>query len=210
MSTDSDRLERDDRREVRRQARAARQQIDTSRLRATRARRMALLGIPLLIVVAILAYAVFSSAKSSVDQRVGQEAPLEVAQHVPEGSPLEYKNSPPSSGVHYGVTRPLAVYSEEVNPGYWVHNLEHGGIAILYNCPEGCPDLVKKLNDEYRSFPNSKYGSVKLIVTPYSKLETRLAIVSWGWVDAMEEFDKDRMINFYRAHVDHGPEDLAM
>ncbi len=208
MSASRDREAREDRRERRRQARTARQVVDTKRLRATRLRRMTFLGVPMLIAVAILGYAIFSSAKSSVDQRVGQEAPLEVAQHVPEGTPLEYKNSPPSSGVHYPVTRPWGVYSEVVSPGYWVHNLEHGGVAILYNCPEACPDLVNQLNDAYKSFPNSKYGNVKLIITPYTKMDSKLAIVSWGWVDKMEQFDKDRMVNFYKAHVDHGPEDL--
>ena len=204
-----DRETREYRRELRRQARAERQTVESRLLRASRLRRIVYLGIPLAIIVAVLAYAIGSSLKATVDERVGQEMPLEAASHVPEGTSLQYKNSPPSSGTHYAATRPWRLYEEPVNPGNWIHNLEHGGIVILYNCPEECPDLVDQLRKAYNDFPPSSFGNIKLLITPYTAMDSKLAIVAWGWMDQMEEFDKDRLIKFYRGHVDRGPEAVA-
>ncbi len=209
MTVSRDRESREDRREQRRQARTERQSVESKRLRAARLRRMVYLGIPIAIVAAILAYAIMSSVKGSVDERVGQQMPLEAAAHVADGTGLEYKNSPPSSGLHYSSTRPWRVYEEPVSPGNLVHNLEHGGIVILYNCSEGCPDIVNQLRQAYKDFPPSSFGNIKLLVTPYTAMDSKLAIVSWGWMDTMEEFDKDRLIKFYQAHIDRGPEKVA-
>ena len=35
-----------------------------------------------------------------------------------------------------------------LEPGIWLHNLEHGGAAILYSCPDNsCPEVVQQLSD---------------------------------------------------------------
>jgi len=100
------------------------------------------------------------------------------------------------------------VYDEPIPEEVWVHNLEHGGIVILYHCPTPCPDLERQLREVYATFPGSKYGHVKLLVTPYPRLKTRLAILAWTWIDELEEFDRERLLRFYRAHLDQGPEDV--
>jgi hypothetical protein len=90
----------------------------------------------------------------------------------------------------------------------WVHNLEHGGIVILYRCDTPCPELVQQLREVYATFPKSKYGHVKLLINPYRKLKTRLAVLAWTLIDEMNEFNRERLLRFYRAHVDQGPEDV--
>ena len=68
-------------------------------------------------------------------------------EHVDEGTPVTYKHVPPASGPHYPVTLQYGLYEQDVPEGYWIHNLEHGAIVILYKCSQPCPDLVKSLGD---------------------------------------------------------------
>lgn len=201
--------ERETRRERRRRNRESRRTQETKKWRTAKLRRLAMWGIPALILAIALGYVLLTAVKGSIAEQVGREMPKEAAQHVPEGTDIQHRTTPPSSGAHYGSSRPWGFYEEEVPSGYWVHNLEHGGIALLYNCPQGCQELVDQIKELPRTFPVSKFGNVKLIVTPYSKMESRLAIAAWGWVDEMEDFDRDRLEKFYITHVDKGPEDVA-
>jgi Protein of unknown function (DUF3105) len=131
--------------------------------------------------------------------------------HVAEGSPIRYVNQPPVSGPHYPSPKPWGVYTEPIVPGYYVHNLEHGGIAVLYDCPTGCPDIVTQLNNAFTTFPRDKFGEVKLVVTPYSGLPNGANVAALAW-DIQKfyqgDFSVDKLLAFYNAHVDQGPEDI--
>jgi hypothetical protein len=130
--------------------------------------------------------------------------------HIPDTQQPQYVHHPPASGPHYDAPAEWAVYDQPVPEGRWVHNLEHGGIVILYKCPTACPELVKQLEDFYATAPQSaRWKEVKLVVTPYDKMEHQLAVVAWDWIDEMDAFDRDRLSKFYRAHLDRGPEDAS-
>lgn len=143
---------------------------------------------------------------------VGQPVPGEKvasagASHVPMGTPINYEHIPPSSGTHYPQTAQYGVYEEPIVEGLWLHNLEHGAIVVLYNCPEGCPDLVEQLRQAYQTFPPSaRFGTVKLVVTPYPKLQTRLAYLAWEYEYLTDTYQRDELFRFYQAHLDKGPE----
>lgn len=140
-------------------------------------------------------------------RRGGELTPLEAREHVPEGTAITYRTYPPASGTHYFSTAPYGVYTEPVPEGYWVHNLEHGGIAVLYNCPEGCPELVEALREVYAAAPASaRWGRVKMIVLPYSRMDSRLMLIAWGRRERLEGFDRERILQFYQAYLDRGPE----
>ena len=58
-----------------------------------------------------------------------------------------YNSVPATSGWHYA--QPLApvrwgVHEEFLADEIRLHNLEHGGVAVHYNCPEGCDELVQQ------------------------------------------------------------------
>ena len=130
--------------------------------------------------------------------------------HIPDTQQPQYVHYPPASGPHYDAPAEWAVYDQPLPEGRWVHNLEHGGIVILYKCSTACPELVKQLEDFYASAPQSaRWKEVKLVVTPYDKMEHQLAIVAWDWIDEMDTFDRDRLSKFYKAHLDRGPEDAS-
>ena len=79
--------------------------------------------------------------------------------HVPVGTATEYENVPPASGPHYPITAPYGVYEEPVEEGLWVHNLEHGAIALLYRCQTDCDEVVPQMEAIYGGLPNA--ASVK-------------------------------------------------
>ncbi len=64
--------------------------------------------------------------------------------HLPFCTPITYNHDPPASGPHWPWPAPWGPHHEVVPREWWVHNLEHGGIVLLYNCPYpsdgGVPD----------------------------------------------------------------------
>jgi len=157
-------------------------------------------------IAALAAIGIFVVSQASA--QVGRQMPDEGYQHVPDGTAATYGHQPPTSGQHWPRWAAWEFQARELPPEIWVHNLEHGGIVILYRCDTPCPDLIQQLRELYTTFPKSKHGHVKLLTSPHQKLKTRLAILAWTWIDEMEEFDRQRLLRFYQAHVDRGPEDV--
>jgi hypothetical protein len=165
-----------------------------------------------LLVVAVIAGGYFLlTPRADATKTEGVLQTNEGQTHVPEGSPIQYANNPPSSGNHYPAPKPWGVYEQAIAPGYWVHNLEHGGIVVLYDCPQGCPEVVKVVQDGLKNFPKDKYGEVKLVSTPYSGLPNgaKTAAVAWQWVETYPgSLTYDQLLAFFNAHVNRSPEDV--
>jgi hypothetical protein len=164
------------------------------------------------VVLALAAGAYFLTGRGSQsNQLLGEMFPNEGQQHVAEGSPIQYKSVPPTSGPHYPAPKDWGVFDQAVVPGYWVHNLEHGGVVLLYNCPSGCPDVVSVGQDAFKTFPKDKYGEVKLVVTPYSGLPdgVEVAAVAWQYAKLYHgDFNRENFLAFYNGHIDRSPEDV--
>jgi Protein of unknown function (DUF3105) len=139
----------------------------------------------------------------------GHQVPIEGnRQHVPQTQTIPYRNRPPSSGDHYDQPAGYGFFQREIPTGNWVHTLEHGGVVVLYRpdlCDQACQS---QLQDTYNSAPTSQLfaGTRKMLVIPYQEMDHAIAAVAWGWIDELDGFDKDRILAFYRAHVDRGPE----
>jgi len=135
------------------------------------------------------------------------QVPLEQANHVEEGAPLTYRNRPPSSGMHFG-TLPQAseyrLYDQPLSPGRWVHMLEHGAVAILYRpdlCDNACVDVLTQVWD---NAPRSTLvGGIRhLVITPYQNMDHAVAAVAWGYIDEMDQADKDRLLADVKSKMD--------
>lgn len=179
---------------------------------------LAVLAALVVVIIAVAAYFLLRPGSRAAGPQSASAAsisevkmPDEGAGHVAEGSPITYRNNPPSSGKHYPEAKPWGVYDEPLVPGYFVHNLEHGGVVVLYDCKTACPDLVNQLKEAQQSFPKGKYGEVKLVVTPYSGLPEGVQVTALAWdyqIDFRNGYNRDQLLAFYRAHVDRGPEDV--
>ena len=197
-------------REKRLAAREARKQkaaVARRRARITRVILLTVLAVTLLaFTVAAFTTSLFGLAVSTVGRTVATLP----ADHVAEGTPVEYNSRPPTSGPHYGTWYPsYGVLTEPVDPRLWVHNLEHGAVVLLYNCPQGCPDLVQQIRELHTSLPrgrNAETGVPRMLAMPYTDMDSRIAVVAWGWLLALDQFDATQITKFYDARIDRGPE----
>jgi hypothetical protein len=118
-------------------------------------------------------------------------------QHVPE--PVRYTDNPPSGGDHAACWSKFGVHEEAVPEGRWVHNLEHGAVVFLHNCPEDCSDEIAKLELLAKGRPFA-------LVTPNTRLRTRFAVVAWGVHMLSDCVDEEAFEQFYDKHVDQAGE----
>ena len=149
----------------------------------------------------------------SVAQDVGQVVPDEGRQHVQAGTQVTYQHQPPTSGSHYSQAGIAPVAWQTIGtlqPEVWVHNLEHGGVVVLYNCPSGCDDLQKQLTTYVNSIvpAEPQYGEYKIIMSPYSDgMGThKVALLAWDRIEFLDGYDQANITTFYESHVDKGPE----
>jgi hypothetical protein len=102
----------------------------------------------------------------------------------PEATSPRWNTDPPTSGPHYGVTVIYGAYPEPVNIGQLIHNLEHGGVYILYG--EDVPEsTVAQLQTFYNKHKNGT------ILAPYEKLGDGIALGAW-YADGLPEASSDR------------------
>jgi hypothetical protein len=130
----------------------------------------------------------------------------EGADHVDEGTLISYRHTPPSSGRHYGRPSAYGVYASRVPEGAWVHNLEHGGIVLLFKCSDDCESKAAEIEPIYGGLPSGAFGEVKFVATPYQGAPTDYTLLAWGWQEDLDSLDPARIERFYRDRVDKGPE----
>ncbi len=137
------------------------------------------------------------------------QAPTAGGIHVAQGSAISYAYNPPSSGPHYPSPTNWGFYKQAVPAGTWVHNLEHGGIVVLYQCSGTCTDVQAQLQTLYSQLPTeSQFQERKVVITPYPNLDHRLRIQAWGWTMPLDTVDTQAIDAFYNEHVDKGPEQV--
>lgn len=199
-------------REKRLAAREDRKRRAAAAQRTATIRRYVLLAVLALVLVGVGFWVVTSGVLTNLapSAPVGRTVPLEGSDHVAEGSTTTYNSRPPASGPHYPTwSQTYGFMSPPLTAGTWLHNLEHGAVAIVYNCPQACPDLEQQLKDLYPTLPlgqNARGGRARVIITPYADMDRKIAVVAWGWMLELDEFDRDQIVRFYESRIDRGPE----
>jgi len=95
------------------------------------------------------------------------------------------------------------VYEAEIGDEHWVHNMEHGAVVFLYNCPDGCATEVEQMVQ----FVDAHWGTS--LLAPYSLMDSKFALAAWGVRLVSECFDLEAAEAFYASHVDQGPESTS-
>ena len=190
--------------------------IRAERERQRRLRIVAIAGVAVVVAAGIIGFLVVRERQSPAEPGIASNVtatdmrvPDEGRNHVPNGEPVQYNHYPPSSGAHWSAPAapvPWGVYSEPVPPEVWVHNLEHGGIVVLYNCPDGCPDTVAALKKLAAQVPNSQFANQKIVVAPDAKITSKIIALAWARELDLSDFDRARLLEFYKRWVDAGPE----
>lgn len=127
-------------------------------------------------------------------------------QHVCLPNPIRY-SSPPSSGPHRPEWGRWGEYSY-IPPQRWLHNLEHGGVVLLYHpcAPDSVKDALRTLAKEW---PKDDTGAFRWILTPYPGLTSTLAVIAWEHSYSAHCFDKQEVTDFIQKHYRKAPEDFG-
>jgi hypothetical protein len=145
---------------------------------------------------------------------VTHETPLLAASHVAQDSEVRWSSNPPSSGPHYPTLETWAIAYPIVIPrGNYLHNEEHGGITLLYNCPDGCPELVAGLKTIGETLPHDPICpdtmNARWIVTrdPLLPPGIQVAASAWGWTYKADCLDEATLSDFITARYAQGGSD---
>ena len=111
-----------------------------------------------------------------------------------------YNSAPATSGWHFGA--PVAparwgIHTIPLPDEVLVHNLEHGYVNVHYNCPDGCDALVAQLSQVVDIATDV---GAKVLMSPYTDMDTRIALTAWTVIDKFDDFDDVRIISFIMAH----------
>jgi hypothetical protein len=125
----------------------------------------------------------------------------------PSGTSNKWNTDPPTSGPHYGIAAIFGIYEEELEMARVVHNLEHGGIFILYGdeVPEATVDQLRSFYDDHKT------GT---IMAPLDRLGDKFALGAWvvdgdldnGFLAKCTKFDEGAVSTFFRSFQFRGPE----
>lgn len=161
----------------------------------------------------------------SATQRLGYVQTDLGRDHVALGAFVRYALCPPATGNHYNVTgegpvRP-GMYGpdDQALPQGWIHNLEHGGLVLLYRCASGdtaCTDSGQAALSQFNaSFPNSPVcnlprGSVGPIVARFDQMQWKYAALVWGVILPLDTLDTTQILAFFNQQGERtNPEPLC-
>ena len=134
------------------------------------------------------------------DGNCEERVTLPAAAHVLD--PIVSADPPPAGGPHNPCWASWGVHTRPLPPEYWVHNLEHGGVVLLYHCPDGCSDEVAQLQTFVAAHERT-------LLTEYAQLPQRFAIVAWGYRLLMTTLDVATLDAFYMMRFNHAPENIG-
>jgi len=139
--------------------------------------------------------------------------PIEGATHVASCSPVTYGTNPPTSGNHYPVWAAWQTYTTPVPRGFYVHDLEHGGIVFTYRCEDDCSADIAALQavlDARPMDPTCQLGvNNRFVVTPDPLLDVRFAASAWGASIKGDCLDLAAITTFIDTYYGKGPEQLC-
>jgi hypothetical protein len=135
----------------------------------------------------------------------------------PAATSKKWNTDPPTSGPHYNITLIYGAYTEPIDIGRALHNLEHGAVYILYG--DDVPDAtVAQLRAFYDAHQNGT------ILAPYAKLGDKIALGAWlaeglpeassargsGVLAKCTRFDQAAFDAFFDAFQFKGPESFLL
>jgi hypothetical protein len=150
------------------------------------------------------------TVQTPVEGELGQIQPDMGNTHVGSSAKVTYAVCPPASGKHINQPPrgplPARVYGPDdaAAPNGWVHNLEHGGLVLLYSCDKGaCDDAsIAELQPFFDGFPASAVcqippGAVGPVVARFEEMPTKYAALVWDRVLYLDTLDVQQIYDFY-------------
>ena len=144
-----------------------------------------------------------ASPSAGATPNLGYAQPDMGHQHVNPGDKVTYTYCAPASGNHINRSGqgPIAarVYGpgDNVIPQGWIHNLEHGGIVVLYrgDSPGATAEGQAQLREFHSAFPPvSDCGPV---IARFDQMSTPYQAIIWGRVLLLDTWDPTMVTAFW-------------
>jgi hypothetical protein len=124
--------------------------------------------------------------------------------HVTPGTKVTYTYCAPASGNHFnnpGTSGPIParVYgpSDTVIPQGWIHNLEHGGLVILYkgDSPGATPEGQAAFKQYFDAFPPT--ANCGPVIARFDQMSSPFQAILWGRVLLLDTFDQAQITAYW-------------
>lgn len=148
-----------------------------------------------IIVASFIAFLVWLFAVSS-KPLPGEQALQPGRNHLEEGSKIDYKFNPPTSGDHYPSWITKGFYDSPRPDGNLVHSQEHGYIIIWYDCEKMVHGSLFMVKSAYAQGIGMTFGSEG---SSSASLESMPKAFSDGSCDSLKTGIKN-IINKYGPH----------
>jgi hypothetical protein len=155
------------------------------------------------------------SAQETCQAPAAVEHDIETSTHIPNCSETSFTHYPPTSGTHFPAWANFRTFNFVVNPGYYVHSLEHGAIVFLVNCkkPGDCGDDFARLQRIAGAAPQDSLCESptrnRIVIAEDTVMQSRFAALAWGWSLESDCIDSVAFAAFIQAHYAQGPENIC-
>jgi uncharacterized protein DUF3105 len=201
-------------------ARQARIEQQRRRQQAKRRKKAVLGGLSVVLVVALVAFAVVQISQSRARSQAAVKAAAAAAgcdgiiqypdagrQHIDNLPPEQrkpYTSTPPTSGDHYGVLPPPPNFYADpaLRPETYVHALEHGQIFIHYN------DIPKAQVDELEKLQSDHSASTSVMRDP--DIKAPVVITAWRYMEQCQKVSVPVIEDFIKQRCNKGPENFGL
>ena len=129
--------------------------------------------------------------------------------HVATGTKVTYTYCPPASGRHYNAAGAGPIQARVYGPGDtvipegWIHNLEHGGLVILYKDAAAEETALRALFDAIPASPICGFEpggqSPGPVIARFGDMAWPFAAIVWGRVLPLQTLDQQAILDFYAA-----------
>jgi hypothetical protein len=126
--------------------------------------------------------------------------------HVTPNSTVRYEFCPPASGNHWVISgraplqRQFYRIGDDVTPGNWVHNLEHGYVVIAYRDELTAEQEagIREVFETATQVPSAARCNVpnKVMVIPFPDISDPFALLAWDRVLLLPEWDTEQALAF--------------
>jgi hypothetical protein len=138
---------------------------------------------------------------------------------------VTYTYCPPASGNHFvrggPITPGLYDPGDIPVPQGWIHNLEHGGLVILYRGDPGDPGPTSEVQEQMQTFfsnlppsPVCNFAPTQegagVTITRFDEMATPFTALVWERALPLETFDEDAIMDLWTTYGERtNPEQLC-
>ena len=125
--------------------------------------------------------------------------------HVEYGSDVQYAQSPPLSGAHWGAAIDAGFYTETPDLPRLVHTVEHGAVVIYYDPAALTPEAEASLK-AWTANHDGGWTSVLAVPNPNENPKGDYVLTAWTHRLVIDDYDAEAVQAFAAEYLGRGPE----